>query len=180
MNAVRFACLPLSLVACGKLGSIKVSDEATVTVPKATGLETLIGDMGFGEFAEMDLTESSELQNQDVRPGDIQDVYMTVFELAAVDPPGSDLSFLNSMTISVESDGLPAQVIARAEDFPEGQAVVAFELPEVDMTEYVVSEAMTFTNEVNGSRRQEDTQVTARFTVKVGVRGQAIFGGGED
>lgn len=169
----------LGTAGCGaRLATIRVSEEASTTVPRGTLLEDLVGGLGFGDFIAMDLTESSELQNQGVDPGDIRDVRLEVFELEATAPEGADLSFLQSMTVSVEAPDLPAVVIAEQDAFAEGEAVVVFDRPEVDLTDYVVSQSMTFTTDVSGTRPSEDTDVTARFTVAVGVTGQAIFGGG--
>ena len=51
-------------------------------------------------------------------------------------------------------------------------AWVDFDVEPVDLTEYVVSESMTFTTEVTGRRPDVDTTVEARFDVAVGVTGQ--------
>lgn len=165
--------LILSLLACG-LTTISIDESAQTEVPKATLAETLLGDMGFGAFVSMDLTESSELQNQGVEPGDVEDVFLTYMELEAMDPQGSDLSFLNEMRIFVEGPDLERRELASSVDFPEGESVVVFTIEDVDLTEYVVSQSMTFDTEVNASRPDEDTLVEARFGVDVRVTGQGI------
>jgi len=72
--------LILSLLACG-LTTISLDESAQTEVPKATLAEILLGDMGFGDFVSMDLTESSELANQGVEPGDVEDVRLTYMEM---------------------------------------------------------------------------------------------------
>lgn len=166
--------LPL-LVGCGGgLFNIRISDEATTTVGKGTIVEDFVGNMGFSDFIQMDLTDAAELQNQGVEPGDISEVELEMFELEAVAPEGADLAFLSAITLSVEAPDLPDVVVASADDFPEGQALVPLTLEDVDLTEYVVSESMTFTTDVSGNRPAEDTDVTARFTVRVRVTGQGV------
>ncbi len=161
------------LVACGaKLFTIHVEDSATTEVPRGTLVEALLDDVGFDDFVEMDLTTATELQNQGVEPGDIREVTLDLFELEATDPPGADLSFLESMELWVEAEGLPPVLVASAEEFPEGVAVVTFDLETVDLTPYVVSEAMTFSTVTRGHRPAADTTVEARFDVAVGVTGQ--------
>lgn len=156
----------------GKLFSITVEESDTVTVARGTVLEDLLVDIGFGDFVTMDLTQSEEIRNQDVAPGDIRDVRLTVFELEAVAPAAADLSFIEDMAIYVEAPGLPRQLLAWQDDFPKDQALVPFEIEDLDLTDYVVSEAMTLTTEVEGRRPKQDTKVEARFAVKVGVTGR--------
>lgn len=165
--------LILSLLACG-LTTITINESAQTEVPKATLAEVILGDMGFGDFVSMDLTQSSELANQGVEPGDVEDVRLTYMELEAMSPDGSDLSFLDEMRIFVEGPDLEPQELAWADDFPEGESVVGFTLTDVDMTPYVVSQSMTFDIEVTASRPEEDTLVEARFGVDVRVTGQGI------
>jgi hypothetical protein len=176
-----FILSAVTLVGCqGKLVTIKVSDEATVTVPKGTIVNELLGSLGYSDFANMNLIESQELRNQGVEPGDIKDVVLERFELEAIAPDGADLSFLASVELSADARDLDEVLVASASDFPEGQALVEFDTTDVDLTAHVVSEAMTFTTDVVGHQPEADTDVTARFTVAVGVTGQGVFGGGGD
>jgi len=167
------AAIVLVWSACGgDLFTVGVEDEATTTIPAATPLEVLLGDVGFGDFASMDLTSSQEIRNQGVEPGDIEEVFLVAFELEALSPDGADLSFIDRMELYVEAPGLPRRRVASQDDFPAGEAVVAFELEGVDLTDYVVSEAMTLSTEVEGRRPDDDTEVEARYGIDVGVTAQ--------
>lgn len=181
MNRPTLAALGVvTLFACGaKLVTIRVSGDTSTVVEQGTLVEQFIDSFGFGEFVDMDVTQSAELQNEGVEPGDIKDARMTLFELEAVDPAGADLSFLNTVDLYVEADGLPRARIATADDFPVGEPLVEFDLPDVDLTDYIVSEAMTLSTEVDGSRPDEDTEVVARYRIAVGVTGNAACSGGE-
>jgi hypothetical protein len=162
----------LAVTACGgALLTLQVSESAETEVPQGTLLEQLVGELGFGDFLNLDLTESEELRNQGVAPGDIRDVFLVEFALTAVD--GDDLSFLESMDVRVSAPGLPEVLIASADDF-DGKTEVLFDLEPVDLTEYVVSEAMDITTDVTGRRPDTDTTVRADFTVEVGVTGQGL------
>lgn len=160
-----------TLTACkdGVLTRIDVDGSAQTTVPGGSILTDLVGSLGFDGFTAMDITSAEELENQGVQPGDIKDVRLVTFELEAIDPSGADLSFIDEMTVSVAGPGLPTQVIASATDFPEGDAFVAFEIEDVDLTEYVVSESMTLTTDVTGNQPPDDTTVEARYLLDVGV-----------
>jgi len=153
----------------GGLLTIPVDETATTTIAPGTLLEDLLGDLGFDAFLDMDVTASEELQNQGVEPGDVVEVRLTTFTLEATEPAGADLSFLSGLAVYVESEGLDKVEIAHADAFPEGQALVDFEIDDVDLTDYVVSQSMTITTEVTGHRPDQETTVEASFSVDVGV-----------
>lgn len=164
--------IAMTWAACQGLSTIALEGSATTTVEEGSILEELIGDIGFDEFLEMDLMQSQELRNQGVEPGDVREVYLTSFTLTAESPPGGDLSFLESMSLYVESDGLDRVRIAHADDFPEGQAEVVFELDDVDLTAYATAPSMTITTEVTGHRPDETTEVRADYIIDVVVTAQ--------
>lgn len=175
MNTRRI--FPLLLVAgwigCqGKLLSITVSDSSVTTVAQGSIIEDLVSNLGFDSFVSMDVTDATELQNQGVQPGDIKEVFLTDFRLTATSPAGSDLSFIHSMEVYVSAPDLEEVRVAHAESFPAGQAEVLFDLDEVDLTDYVVSQSMTISTEVDAQHPSEDTEVRADFTLDVGVTGQ--------
>lgn len=156
----------------GKLFTITIDDSATTMIEKGTVLESALGGLGFGDLLQADITQSEELQNQGVEPGDIEEVYLVDFVLTATEPAGADLSFLERVDILVAAPGLPERVVASASDFPPGLAQVTFALEDVDLTDYVVSEAMTLTTDATGGRPDQDTTVVADFVIEVGVTGQ--------
>ena len=161
------------LFACdGTLLSIDVDGEAETVVEQGTLLEDLVGDLGFGDFLDMDVTSASELQNQGVQPGDIQDVALTFFFLEATGPTGADLAFLESVELFVASPDLPRVRVASALEFPEGEARVDFTVDDVDLTDYVVSQSLTLETEITGQRPSEDTTVRAAYRLSVGVTSQ--------
>ena len=168
------AALLLVLGCSGKLFTITIRESADTVVERGTLLEDLVGKMGFGEFLNMDLTASEKLVNQGVKPGDIREVYLSDFVLTATDPPGADLSFLERVEVIVAAPGLDAVTIASADAFPEGLASVDFQLEDVDLTEYVVSQEMDISTKVTGRRPNQDVSVTADFAVDVGVTGQGV------
>ncbi|MCK6519892.1 hypothetical protein L6R49_00475 [Myxococcota bacterium] len=167
-----FAALTSAASCDGALAHIDVEAGATTVVEGATLLEQLAGDMGFGDFVSMDLTAEDELANQGVGPGDIQDVRLIEFALTVTSPQGGDLSWLESMSLYVEAPGVERALIASADDFPEGVGSVSFDLYDVDLTPYAVSEEMTLATEVSGRRPDEDTTVRADVVLDVGVTGQ--------
>lgn len=167
-----FAGLVAATSCDGTLAHIDVKTGASAVVEGATLLEQLAGDMGFGDFVSMDLAAEEELANQGVGPGDIKDVRLIEFALTVTDPQGGDLSWLESMELYVEAPGVERALIASADSFPEGVASVSFDLYDVDLTPYAVSEEMTLATEVSGRRPDEDTTIQADVVLDVGVTGQ--------
>lgn len=167
-----FAVLP----ACkdGVLTTITIEDSAITEVEGATILETLVGDLGFESFVSMNLVESEELQNQGVEPGDIKNARLVAFELEAMSPSGADLAFIDDMAILISAPGLSEETLASADDFPEGEALVVFDVEDVDLTDYIVSESLTLSTDVTGHRPDETTIVEARYVIDVGVTLQGV------
>lgn len=159
-------------VGCDALFHIDVDGTSASTIPAATPFEVVLGEIGFGEFVQMDLTEASELQNQGVEPGDISTVVFTTLSLEATSPAGADLSFIDRIEMWVEADGLDPVRVASQDEFPVGQAQVELDLDEVDLTEFVVSRSMTITTDVTGSRPEDSTTVEAYYALDIGVTKQ--------
>lgn len=166
--------LALAGLSCANtLATIRLERDAATTIAKATPLETLVSSVGFGDFVSMDLTTASELENQGVAPGDINSVRLVLFDLAVTSPADGDLSWIDSLELWVEAPDLPRVLVASQSDFPAGEALVSFDLEDVDLTDYVVSEAMTLETEVEGRRPDnEDHDVLATFALRIEVTGQ--------
>lgn len=166
---MRFT-VPLLLVlgtACDGLTSFNIDGSTTTEVPAGTLLEALVGDVGFSDLLNMDITENTEMQNQGVGPEDIREVRLTSFRLVVVEPNGADLSFLQSMTLSVEAPDVAKVRVASADSFPEGVGTVDFDLDDVDLAPYAVSQSMTLTTDVNGRRPDEDTTIRAEYEMSI-------------
>ena len=160
-------------VACqGGLFSIELEESAQTTIAGGTLLEDVLGDLGFEEFVTVDITASEELQNQGVQPGDIVNVTLTGFEMSVLEPADGDLSFFEEITVYVEANALPRVRIASLDTFPAGQQYVTFNLDEVDLTDYAVSQAMFIETEVTGRSPDEDTTIKADIIIDVGVTSQ--------
>ncbi len=170
----RYRAVPLLLamgwMACkgSTLKHIEVEEGASTTIEGSSLLDEVLDTVGFDGFTEVDITTNQELQNQGVAPGDISSVAMLSFELEATSGD-LDLAFLESMSIYASAPGLDTVLVASQDEFPEGQAVVGFELEGVDLVDYAVSESMSFTTEVTAEAPEDDTRVEARVLIDVGV-----------
>ena len=177
MRNILSACSVALIIGCSsELLSISLQEEAQATVPASdplTGeLVELVGDVGFSGFTDMQISQSEVLQNQGVAPGDITTVFLTEFTVEVVEPQDQDLSFLSSVSVYVEAEGLDKQLVALSDEFPEGASQVSFALETVDLAPYVVAEAMSLTTDVEGSLPAKEVTLNAIFALDVGVTQQ--------
>ena len=166
----------VGLLACqGQLVVIELSESAEATIEGQStlgGLTELVGALGFDGFTEMDISQSQDLVNQGVQPGDIETAYIASFSLSAVDPSDADLSFISSLEIWVEAPDLERVLVASQVEFPEGVSVVEFELEDVNLVDYVVSDSMKITTDATGTVPAETITIKADATFEIGVTAQ--------
>jgi hypothetical protein len=150
---------------------VEISEQTVA--PGATPLDLLLNSFPqLDAFTGFDLSQQQDFKNSSYTPRDVDSVTLTSFTLSAVDPPTQDLSFLGSMTLFLETKGLPRKEIARCERFPEGQTRAVFQTSPDDLKDYVLATESTLTVDVKDSKRpQQDTtlQVDAIFDVDVKV-----------
>lgn len=173
---MRAPFVALLLTGCqSQIFEITVETDASTIVEAGTVFEALLSDFGFGDWVSMDITAAQELKNQGVAPGDIDGVTLTSFVIDATAPAGADLSFLDSMQVSVEAPDLPKVLIASGDNFAAGDPSVALAIEPVDLTDYVVSQALTITTDVSGRRPDQDTDVRASLSLVIGVTAQGAL-----
>lgn len=180
MNRKRISLMLVALAAitCGTLDTFAVSESSRATIPRGNVLEQLAGDVGFGDFVKLDITESQQLQNQGVTRNQIDSVRVDALTLEVVSPEGGDLSFLDELGFFVEAPGEARRRIARGGPFPAGEASVSLTLDDVDLAPYAAAESMTITTEVSGSRPDQDTTVDATIELIVDVNVGGVVCGG--
>lgn len=172
--ALSFALLA-PLAGCdGRLITIPLTGSAETTVQKGTLVEALIGEFGFSDLTKLDITSSSELQNQGVEPGDLTSVVMTKFALTVTDPDGADLAFLESLELWAEAPDVAKVLVATTPPIDDGATTVDMQLEDVDLVDHAVSQSMTLTLEASGNRPDVDTSIRADWALSVGVTAQGI------
>jgi hypothetical protein len=155
--------LPLMLLGCGLL-TFEVDSEATTHIDGAGALGVLLGALEFTGLDDFDIDVENAMQDQGVAEGDLNDVHLTTFTLTG--SPG-DLSFIDQFAVYMSAPDLDEVLIASSSDFPEGHMVVSLDLPDVDLTPYVVSDTSSFRIEADGSAPTDDTDIAAAFTVSI-------------
>ena len=155
--------LPLLLLFACEALTFTVTSRSRTTVEGAGILGEVLGALDFTGLDDFDLAIEQKMADQGVEDGDLNSVVLTRLALTA-DP---DLSFIESMEVTVSADGVAPIVVATQDSFPEGQSTVEFDLTGADLTAAVVAGAMTFDVDVNGSAPVDDTDV--RIDVEVTI-----------
>ncbi|MFN7145427.1 MAG: hypothetical protein ACK4YP_16760 [Myxococcota bacterium] len=166
MRKIQYIGAALLLGGCvNELLTIHIEQEGSGVVEGASVLGELLTALTIGGFDDLSVNIEQELANQGVDPGDISAVHVT--ELVLSTPDGEDLSFLDTIAITIVSPGLEEVRIAHAESFPEGVTSVALTLDDVDLTEYVVAESLTVNTEASGTLPAEDTTIHVLMGIDV-------------
>lgn len=155
-------------ITCGPLDVISMTETSTTTIARATLFEQLVGDLGFGGFLNLDITQNTQLQNQGVERHQIDSVRATSLILTIIEPAsGQDFSFMESITFYVEAPGFERVRIAHGADFPDGATQIDLSLDAVDLAPYTAAESMTVTSSVEGRRPDHETVIEAQITLDV-------------
>ena len=159
------ACV--SSAGCSRLPvTFDVSTRGQTVIPKGTPVEQLVGTLGFGQFANLDLSESQEFKSNDVQKRHIDRARVKSLDLRIVNPQTQDFDFIEQITFYVEAPGLERKRIARKQ-VPRDARAFACELDDVELAPYVRAPQMTITTAVRGRRPENDTTVEARLVIGV-------------
>lgn len=169
----------IGLITCDSVDNFTITESSTTTIEGATLLEQLVGDLGFGGFLNMDVSQNEELKNQGVERNQIDSVFVQSLTLTITDPPdGQDFTFIESLAFYVEAPGLDRKLIASGGPFEAGLKTVGMNVENVDLADYAAAESMDITTEVDGRRPDNTTTIRADIVLDVDVNvGGALCGG---
>lgn len=159
----------LAAIACGSLTRITVNQTATATIPGATLLEQLAGDLAFGGLGSFDISNSAEFKNQGVKKEQINSVKLKALTLTITSPSNGDFTFLDGLSFFVEAGGVAKKEIAKGGPFPAGQRSVSLTLLDVELAPYATAASMTFTTVAKGKKPSSTTTVEAKVTLDADV-----------
>jgi hypothetical protein len=163
------ALLWVPLATCGSLTRFGVSAEGQAVVSRGTPLETLLGQLGFEDFATFDITQQEEFRNQGYKRSQIDSVKLQRILLSIDDPPGQTFDFLDRIAFFAESDGLARVEIARLDPIPRGSNEIDLEILDVDLADHATAESMSIVTEASGRRPEDDTTISAVVDLEVDV-----------
>ena len=173
-NTVLVAVLGATAVACSSLDNISVEVEDEVTIPEGSTLEDFLGSLDFLGFEGFDITTSKTFDDLGYSKQDVDSVHLERVVLTITDPEDAGFGFLESVTASVEAEGLPRVEVARLTEVPDEASEIELVVsPDVELEPYVTAPEMSLQIEASGVRPPQETTVEARavFSVDIDVSG---------
>ncbi len=168
--------LPLLILVLGscetldKLTTFDIDYTSSVTIPSSIGISS-----GFSvPTPDIKTNSESKFENNNTNKDLIEEVYLKDMVLSIKSPSGEDFSFLKSLTIYIEAEGLEEQAIASAEDISNDATTVQMTTSKVDIQQYV--KADSFKLRVESTTDETITQdyeleVYSVFTVNAKILG---------
>lgn len=154
--AVGLLCLP----GCAPTVAFDVDVSGQTTVQRGTLLEELLEQFSFGAFMNMDVSSTSEFENNQAEKDRVVEARLVGATLTITAPEGQDFDFIDEITFFVEAPGQPEREVA-SKAVPRGVDTFQLDLEDVDLAPYVRAETMSVTTEVTGRRPDEDTTIRA-------------------
>ena len=148
--------------------SFDVHTGGQTTIQKGTIAEGLVGTLGFGNLANLDISSSQEFKSNNVQKRHVARARLQELKLTITAPKEQNFDFLQSITFFVEAPGLEKKRLAHR-DVPRGARAFTCLIDDVELAPYVRADRMTITTTVNGHRPGADTTLQADLTINVGT-----------
>ncbi|MEL6592225.1 MAG: hypothetical protein AAFQ68_19165 [Bacteroidota bacterium] len=127
----------LTIFSCEKLSEItqfNLNYTASVTVPATAGI-----DLPFDLFTpDIETNTEQEFETERTSKDLLEEVKLTKLDLVITDPTDEDFSFLESITVFLEAEGLPEIAIATLDPIPaEPGSELSLVVIEDDLKDYI-------------------------------------------
>lgn len=153
---------------CAGLTHIDVDAGGQVTVPAGTVLDKLLaGPLDFAGFDKIDFTQ--DFANQGVGKNDVDSVRLKSLTLLIASPSDGNFDFLQSISFSVQADGVAKADLAHLDAVPQGATQLTLDVSSTELKPYVVAPSMSIQGEAKGSRPDQETTVSASAVFDVDV-----------
>ena len=175
---VAAACAAWTCLAsgCASIDQVNVQLQAASWIEGATQAPALDGELDFGEFDQIDLSQNPVMRNRNVRRRDIDRATVSTFWLEVRDPAnGQDLTFIKSITIFVEAPGMNRVPIAQGGNFPSTKQHVDLQPVNNDVAPFAAAESMKFLAVVSGVAPPQRTKVVAEVDLVVDINVQGLL-----
>jgi hypothetical protein len=157
------------LCTCDGLTTITVGASGQASIPQATLVDQLLG--GALDFAGLNSIQfDQQFANQGVSKDEVDSVHLESFDVTIDSPKGETFDFLEAITVTASSDGLPTIAVAKLDPVPKGKTKIHLEVnADAELKPYVVAPSMTLGVSVKGQHPAHDTQVNAEASLDVDV-----------
>ncbi len=159
--------IPVSLLACEKLKDLlrfDINAETEFTIPRnsVVPIPDIITPKTTSNFNE-------QIDNNDTRKDLVKEVKLTEFTLTIEGPSQANFDFVESMSLSIQTDSLPAIQVASISDIPEtGLTTLDLVTSEAELDEYVKGDGFRVKAEITTDKTVTyDTEVIGNMTFSV-------------
>jgi len=158
----------VGLTMCDSLDNIDVEAGGQATIPASTVVDTLLGQVAFLGFDQIDF--SQQFANQGVTEDQVDSVHLSSFTMTVEAPASGNFDFVTSVAFFAEAKGQPKVKIASMSEIPPGARQIDLLVNEdVELKPYVTAPSMTISSEVSGKRPKEKTTVRADVVLDVDI-----------
>ncbi|MEO9531813.1 MAG: hypothetical protein ABJG68_13615 [Crocinitomicaceae bacterium] len=137
------ALLSVSLISCKKLNKLtqfEIEYSNTAIIPSSTGINLPFVFV----TPEKETNSETTFEINDTRKDKIQQIMLTDLELDVTSPNSEDFSFLKSIKIYLNADGLDEILLAWKDPVPESTStILILECTNADMQEYIKKDQFT-------------------------------------
>jgi len=147
-SLIALLLLCVGIVACEKLDEFtqfKMDYDSSVVIPSSTGLNLPVDLF----TPDVKTNSESKFAINDTRKDLIEEITLDELELTISSPDGEDFSFLKTIDIYIEAEGLPKEKIAWHDDVSSVVgSTLSLETAQVDLKEYIKKDEFTLMTEV--------------------------------
>ncbi|MRI01861.1 hypothetical protein GH721_15065 [Kriegella sp. EG-1] len=165
--------LVLLASSCDKLDELtkfNIDYETEVTIPASTGIS-----LPFDVFTpDTETNSESKFDSNDTRKDLIESIKLTKLQLNITSPEDTDFSFLESIEVYINADGLDEILIANKEEVSETVSILDLDVTDVELKEYIKKDSYslrlnTVTDETLG--QDHEIHVNSTFYVDAKILG---------
>jgi hypothetical protein len=161
----------IGVSACGAFDDFEVTIEDSATIPGTWGTGTPLSPTYDGKFNGLNLAAESNFANQDVKPDDVDAIFVKSVELRDSEPQLNNLqAVIDSVELFVEAPGQPKQRIANGSGFPAGGSAMLTVDSTINLKPYATASNMVVSAQIQLKRRPAFTfRLTTVVTLNVDI-----------
>lgn len=167
---VSIMLLTVSCEEANELTKFDIEYEESFTVPAILAIDTL------RSISTPDITTNSEekFSGNDTKKDLVEEIVLKelVLTLETPEHPDSDLSFLKSLTLYIDAEGMDETEIASSESIPDDIGnTLDMETTSVDLKEYIFKDSFSLRTEVTTDETiSEDHEINAAMVFTVDAK----------
>lgn len=162
MRLFMLGLVVLVVAGCDAIRTVYVEVASETTVESAGPLGGTFSELGFGQFASFDVSNSQTFQNNDASRNNIGDSYVTQFTLKVTAPDNQTLSFIDGMEVYIGDGNTRTRVAYLGDEQNTDVRELALQVhDDREIGQYLRADETVVDVEASGSPPEEDTTLEA-------------------